>query len=391
MGYARLTRLGIPDKRGSRHKFVTCRSCYNRRLSWQVFKNPHGFDKYRLVDEVGVPHSCKIPAEEKPIIPTETKMVSDISSEELHKLATELRTSFDTKIVEEVGKLAVSAMGVAKSTAELIATSAAELAAEKKFKELVPVEHFIKVQSPLGVVTKIEARPHKNLDLMVQVLNQRMHVMMVGPAGGGKTTAAQQAATILGLPYHERSMGPATSEWDLIGYRSPDGVYVPGALRDPFENGGLLALDELDNSNPSVLTVLNSALANGHCSFPDKMVKKHENFVLVGAGNTFGRGADRLYVGRNQLDAATLDRFVTINWDYDEDAEIDWAGRDQLPWILKVQAIRHKAFDLQMRVVVSPRASIFGAKLLRAKIDQKQIEEMVLWKGMSKDDRRKLE
>jgi hypothetical protein len=36
---------------------------------------------------------------------------------------------------------------------------------------------------------------------------------------------------------------------------------------------------------------------------------KPSYFVCIAAANTFGTGADRQYVGRNQLDESTLDRF----------------------------------------------------------------------------------
>ena len=228
------------------------------------------------------------------------------------------------------------------------------------------------------------------MQTLVSVLAQRLHVFMVGPAGSGKTTAAHQAAKALSLPYYESSMGPATSQWDLVGFRSPDGKYIPGILRKPYEDGGVLMLDEMDNANPSVLTALNAAISNGQTTFPDGEVNRHDDFVLVAAGNTYGRGADRMYVGRNQLDAATLDRFVNITWGYDEAAEIDWAGRDQASWTKYIQQVRHKAESNNMRVIVSPRASIFGAKLLRAGMAIEQIKEMVLWKGMGDADRKKL-
>jgi len=152
-----------------------------------------------------------------------------------------------------------------------------------------------------------------------------------------------------------------------------------------------MMMDELDNANPNVLTAMNSALANGHANFPDSRVNMHPDFICVAAGNTYGRGADRLYVGRQQLDAASLDRFLNLSWDYDEDAEFDWAGKDQKNWTTYVQACRKVAATNQMRVVISPRASIFGAKLLRAGIDGKVVEEAALWKGMNVADREKIE
>lgn len=333
-----LTRDGTPDKRFNLNRPVTCKYCDQYSLYWR--RPEDGSNRWRLVTRSGELHHC-LGSRQRVPDPTTDEPFEPWGSMEQVTVPDPTPSNFSDPAIMEM-------------------------------------------------VAKIEGRYHHKLPTLVRVLNQRLHVMMVGAAGSGKTTAASQAATALGLRYFEASMGPVTSQWDLIGYRSPDGIYIPGLIREPFENGGLLTLDELDNSNPSVLTVLNSALSNGHCSFPDAMIEKHPDFVLVGAGNTYGRGADRLYVGRNQLDAATLDRFAVIDWDYDEDAEIEWAGSDQLDWTRYVQRVRHAAMNHAMRVVISPRASIFGAKLLRAGMNLSEIEDMVLYKGMSSDDKTRL-
>jgi cobaltochelatase CobS len=257
-------------------------------------------------------------------------------------------------------------------------------------KSLVPVEHVITIEKYDGSKVESTGRPHMLLQELVELCQLRMHSFLVGPAGSGKTTAVEQAANILELPYYSWSMGPSTSEWDLFGYRSPDGHYVPGILREPFETGGILCLDEMDNTNPNVLTALNSALANGHAQFPDGRVAKHPDFVCVAGGNTYGRGANRVYVGRMQLDGATLDRFGVINWDYDEEAEVDWAGRDQMTWVAHVQRIRHKAEQLGVRYIFSPRASINGAKMIRNGLAWERAEAVWLWKGIPEEDRSRL-
>jgi hypothetical protein len=216
--------------------------------------------------------------------------------------------------------------------------------------------------------------------------------MMVGPAGGGKTTAARIAANVNGFRYFEQSMGPQTSQWDLIGYNGPNGEFHPGFLYAPFKFGGLAMLDEVDAANPGILVVLNSMMANGHYSFPNgEEVERHADFRIVAGANTYGRGADRLYVGRSQLDAATLDRFAVLDWDYDESVEFRWAGNDDIArtWTVFVQQVRKVAFDLKMRFVVSPRASIEGAKMLRGGCSRKEVEEARLWKGLSRDERAK--
>ena len=206
----------------------------------------------------------------------------------------------------------------------------------------------------------------------------------------GKTTAAEMAASILSLPVYTISCGMSTNDWSLLGFTSPNGTYIPGHMRQPFEHGGVFVLDEIDNTPPSVLTTINGALSGNSYQFPDAMVKRHPDFVVVGCANTWGSGPDRQYM-RNQLDAATLDRFKKISWGYDKDAEYDWAGRDQARWVTYVQGIRQHAMDLAMRVVVSPRASIGGAKGIRNGLDWTQVAEDCILNGMSEDDQVRLQ
>jgi len=255
-------------------------------------------------------------------------------------------------------------------------------------EELRPAVKTLEVKRIDGSVQVI-GKAHKAVPEIASALNLGIHVMLVGPAGSGKTTAAHQCAEILNLKSYSMSVGPQTSKTDLMGFVDAGGNYHTTPIRCAFEFGGVLLLDEMDSANAGVLTILNSLLANGSCSFPDKIVNMHPDFRCICACNTYGRGADRMYVGRNQLDAATLDRFAVIEFNYDEDLEIELAGNRE--WAEHVQAVRHKAESLKERVVISPRASIFGAKLLAAGFEQDKVEEMVLWKGISPEIKRKLE
>jgi len=114
--------------------------------------------------------------------------------------------------------------------------------------------------------------------------------------------------------------------------------------------------------------------------FPDKKVERHKDFYCIAAANTYGSGADREYIGRNQLDAASLDRFVFFDWNIDEDLERELANNDT--WVNYVQKVRKTAKKLGIRFVISPRASFNGATLLEARIDRKEVEKNVLWKGL---------
>ena len=250
------------------------------------------------------------------------------------------------------------------------------------------------LEEAVAKVAERDFSRHVIVDELATWLGEAVHVFLVGPAGSGKTSAARAAADDLGLPYYEKSMGPQTSEWNLVGFVNPtNGQYIAGCLREPFENGGVLILDEMDAANPGVLTTLNAALANGHYTFPDGVeVERHPDFRCVAAGNTFGGGESRVYVGRNQLDGASLDRFANVPMDYDEDAEFHWAGLDQRDWVSYVQRLRHAAQDAAMRVIISPRASVAGAKMLRAgKLDRATIADRLIFQKMSSDDKTRLQ
>lgn len=195
-------------------------------------------------------------------------------------------------------------------------------------------------------------------------------------------------AVALGLPFY--ADGALFSEHKLTGYKDAAGQYHTTSFRQAFEHGGIYLMDEYDRSDASVPVVLNSALANGFMTFPDRAdpVRRHPDFVPLIAANTFGRGADRLYVGANQLDASTTDRAVTLNWDYDEVLERALAGDDA--WVAYVQAARAAAYKHKVRHVISPRASVGGANLRRAGLPFDLVAEASIWKGLDTEQRNRI-
>ena len=267
---------------------------------------------------------------------------------------------------------------------------------EKSATELIEeVKRQLKnIGKPKVIDAKIESGEIKHLGLvhhetewLIKALKKPRNIFLSGPAGSGKTTCAEKVAEALGLSFHPISVGPETMKSDLLGFIDGNGNYHTTQIREAFEKGGLLLLDEIDAGNGASITILNALLANGYCSFPDGVVKRHPNFRCVAAANTFGRGSDRLYVGRNQLDAATLDRFVVRAFDYDETLERQLAGNDK--WVDRVLEIRHKAEELKLRVVVSPRASIVGASMLEDGFSQSDVEEALIFK-YDKEFKRKI-
>ena len=239
---------------------------------------------------------------------------------------------------------------------------------------------------------------HEQMPTLIKLIGARKNIMIVGPAGSGKTRGVEEAAKAVGLSFHPKSVGPATTEYALFGYMDANGNYIPGIMRQPFEQGGVLLIDEIDAGNPSCLTALNTALANDYCSFPDGVVKKHPDFVAIASANTFGRGADRQYVGRNQMDAATLDRFIKLPWDYDRKLEqsiingmINASGnKDLQEWLAKVWSIREAVEATKERFVCGTRAVIDGAQLILAGFSLAQTETLRIWNGTDDELRNRL-
>ena len=153
-------------------------------------------------------------------------------------------------------------------------------------------------------------------------LNADKCVYLCGGAGTGKTTLAEQVADVMDLPFGFLSCTEGMSEAHLLGRMLFDGQYVASEFVTLYEGGGVFLLDEMDAMDSNVAVVINSALANGKVSVPNRkdnpIAKRHENFFVIGAGNTWGTGqGSNMYSGRNKLDTATLDRFWGVEVDYD--------------------------------------------------------------------------
>lgn len=272
-----------------------------------------------------------------------------------------------------------------KSLLDSVSMTMLERVPEMVRNTLAEMTRTVEIKLPKQPSVKVE-HSHKILPDVVMAVVAGTHPFLVGPAGSGKTTLASQVCQVLKRKFYAENR--VTSEYKLLGYMDATGKYVRTQFREAYEHGGGFLLDEVDASDPDVLTTFNSALANGMCPFPDKLVKAHKDFFAIAAGNTFGRGADRQYVGRNQLDAATLDRFVVLEVDYDEVAELAWASNDD--WTLYVQQVRKAVAAEKVRHIVSPRASIFGARLLAAGMERGLVAERCIWKGLDASNRARI-
>ncbi|CAL9373008.1 hypothetical protein SUDANB171_00897 [Streptomyces sp. enrichment culture] len=254
--------------------------------------------------------------------------------------------------------------------------------AREIFHDSVPP--VISVQIDRAPPVRVTENSHEVLPDVILVLKARCHALLVGPAGTGKSTIAQQVARTLDLEFHALSLGPTTPMSKIFGYYDAHGTYHDTPFRRAFEEGGLMLLDELDSGHPGLLSELNQALSLGVCAFADDMVTAHPDFRVIATANTYGTGPDRQYTGRQALDAATLDRFVILDVPVDEALEERLAlaqaptrEAEALEVLHLVRKLRATAREKRLPVMFSPRASIDSAKLIQAGAC---VEEAVEWR-----------
>jgi hypothetical protein len=221
------------------------------------------------------------------------------------------------------------------------------------------------------------------LRLATHLSGSRRNIWLAGPAGSGKTTAAHQVADKLGLPFD--SHGAIRTPFQVTGHYDIHGTYRSSQFRRVFENGGVILLDETDASDPNAMMELNQALSNSKMSFPDGTIDRHPDCIVIASANTWGFGGDANYVARYKADAASLDRFVTVSWDYDPNFERALASNDE--WCSIVQQVRAAAEQQEAKIVISPRATLNGCELINSgAFTNEEIVEVVFGRYRSIDD-----
>ncbi|HOK66332.1 MAG TPA: AAA family ATPase [Anaerohalosphaeraceae bacterium] len=270
-------------------------------------------------------------------------------------------------------------------------------------KDLLKVE----AAGPQKIAVEVKGRPtveidgaaHKRLkDLLRLYAAGERNLYLVGPAGSGKTTLAKQTAQALNLPFAFLSLSAGVSETHLFGRVLPNGdgawQFQTTQFLAIYENGGVFLFDEIDAADPNLLVHINSALANGAFANPinGRTYKRHTDCVLIAAANTFGTGANAQYVGRNALDAATLDRFVAavLVCDYDRDLErriaesyLDKSDTEKL--LQSIWHIRNQIEVLRLRRICSTRFVEKAARLKAAGYTMDEIFDL-FFVGWSADE-----
>lgn len=253
----------------------------------------------------------------------------------------------------------------------------------------LPKVHTIEVKLPTKDKVKKLGMQHYLFNDVLESVADNSYCLLKGDAGSGKTYGAVQIAKALDLKYRIFSFTNEISLGRCIGYMDAMGNYVKTSIREMYEDGGLLILDEFDAMNPNVAVSLNNMLSGDEYTFPDKVVMKHEDFRVIACTNTFGNGADKDYSSRNKLDKATLDRFdEKFNWGYDEDLEKAVCGDTDAT--RAVLAIRKNAKNLG--ITITPRRTKSVNKMVLRGVSLKvAVERSILNEYKSDQQRAMLE
>lgn len=257
---------------------------------------------------------------------------------------------------------------------------------------------------------------HWQMPLLKAIVDTNRQALLVGGAGTGKTTIAEQIAEYLGFDVNKQfyaiSLSAGVSEAHLTGRMNMKGEFIDTEFLNIVENGGVILLDEFDNADPDVLVGLNSLLANDVMSTPlrrgNEIARRAQNCYIIATANTWGNGSSGSagYV-RKQLDTATLDRFVCSKMYLGQDRRIEnlvYGLADEKPRYPKsfetladnspkgitqevkklrtsLRAIKTSVDDPRrnVRKIVGIRASAQGARLIRqANFDFRSVLELYL-------------
>ena len=251
----------------------------------------------------------------------------------------------------------------------------------------------LEIKTPKDNGFKKVGAQHKHFPELMAFVSLKLNVWLAGDAGSGKTHAAAQIAAILERQFLRVSCGPQTPASIIFGHTTANGGYAPGiayqALTVDPAVGSVLLFDEFDRMNPAVAVMVNGLLDGGAVTFPNgETLKPHDNVTYLVAANTFGKPTAEFGTAQRQ-DAATMSRFVKLHWPVDEQLEREVFGANE--WVSYVQKVRKVVKDLGVTsLVVTPRASEYGVKMLTNGINRQMVEDTLLWNGIGEEDKKKI-
>lgn len=307
------------------------------------------------------------------------------------QLAPHMTTLVAGLVQAEVAKAKVELSPEARAQIQALAKEAAEAAITA-----LAAPRVIEIHNKDSGTLRVIGLQHEKFPALLRAVQAkdhrgfRLNIWLTGSTGSGKTTAAENAAKALSLPFG--TDGSLDADYKVLGFRDANGNVISTQFLEIYENGGIYVADEIDNWLPSALLALNAALANGFCTSPRGLIRRHPDACVIACANTWGLGATNEYVGRSKQDAASLDRFQPkIDWPVDERLEAALAEAEDPAigpeWHATVLAARRKAATQGLRIIISPRATFAGIALLQSGFDQAEVIAMTIHAGLSAEQK----
>lgn len=298
---------------------------------------------------------------------------SDETIEKIHDSLEELTVERVDKILESEDVLKQLVINVRERVLEVARSHIEEMT--------VPIKNVI-VELNGQIVTSNTDLYHREYETLLSFAIEKIPIILKGPSGSGKNICVEQISEALNLKLY-RCNSPQ-DKFELEGFVDANGIYHESAFYKAFDKGGILLLDEMDNAMASALIAVNDAISNGKYTFPNGECIMHEDFRVIATANTWGNGKSFEYVGRNKIDAATLDRFICWEVFYDKDLERALYPDEE---ILEVfWEFRNAADESKSRFIFSTRGIKYSYILRKAGLDLEKVVKATIIKSMNIDD-----
>tara|TARA_R100000655_G_scaffold15276_1_gene33996 strand:- start:879 stop:2087 length:1209 start_codon:yes stop_codon:yes gene_type:complete len=263
-----------------------------------------------------------------------------------------------------------------------------EKLSDKVDKKINSLQRPIKVFIEDVEVEDVPFLKHKQFPFVLECLKLFKRVWLCGPSGTGKSHLIEQCARALGFSTNQSNYeylkgSAGVTESHMTGRMTFDGTFIDGSVSRAFRDGSFLCLDEFDGFDANAGLVFNSVLDNqGVLATPnDKdnpFARKHDDFHVAVASNTWGDGNDFNFAGRGQLDLATLDRLqaVKVYVDYDKNIERALAG-EYTNMADCLWSLREKCDKNHVRRTISTRLFLDGQKWMLAGKDNSNLLDII--------------
>lgn len=318
------------------------------------------------------------------------KPLSQAAQDAMSKIEQALRQQMEKELRDALARARQEAEQRKQEMEQELAEQVAE-----QVQELKPTEVIVKRETSTGeqVTTEVKNAHPLLPEVLRRISAGLMNFLLVGPSGSGKTTLVRQVAEALGLPYSVTPWSAGLTEGGVLGRLTPDGNYLPSAYIQAFEQASVHNWDEIDAADPNVPLCANSGIENGEIFLPARVhsprAQRHAQAYLFATANTWGIGADMLFVGRNQMDAAFRSRFAGGMFYCDYSADLERTLVPEQAYRETFWAIRARIYEHKLRRIWGTRELIRGALLLRAGYAQGEVFA-VLTTGFTQDELSKL-